>query len=235
MGSMPILTVGLNEEVWNVLPMVLFVFVAPTVVNGVRDGMVYGRWAVSGSTWRKVPTTSRKPPGLRMASQALLLRCLSRMVGHLQSRPPGHAGASRHGAGGASTRRLTGVLAPLAAYLHAAITHTVQDSAAGGVITTRIAASLMKLQGLTPDRMDPMNPGGAVMPWVWRGRALEMWNINIVILPILSSRSGRRPGSGWATVLRWAWAGAGLRPPGHSPWPGKPTLRGGDPVVHRAA
>lgn len=41
-SPVPLLTVGFNEEFWKVLPLLLLVFFAPTMVNGVRDGLIYG-------------------------------------------------------------------------------------------------------------------------------------------------------------------------------------------------
>jgi len=37
-----LLTVGLNEEFCKAIPLLLLVFFAPTMVNGVRDGIIYG-------------------------------------------------------------------------------------------------------------------------------------------------------------------------------------------------
>jgi RsiW-degrading membrane proteinase PrsW (M82 family) len=36
------LTVGFVEEFWKVFPLLMFVIFAPTVVTGVRDGLIYG-------------------------------------------------------------------------------------------------------------------------------------------------------------------------------------------------
>lgn len=41
-SPVPTLTVGFNEEFWKVLPLLILIFFAPTLVSGTRDGLIYG-------------------------------------------------------------------------------------------------------------------------------------------------------------------------------------------------
>ena len=178
------LTVGLNEEFWKILPLLLFVFFAPSMVTGVRDGLVYG--ALAGLGFNIVELAEYiwldSFPELGWGAFAAQVGRLG--LGGFDSHIIWTAllGAAIGYATMATTRKgRYGV--PIAAFLFVMLIHTLQDNLIGAFILIGIQAPLMLLQGVDMDNAAQVDlftrqygPVTAV---------LEMLVINIVAIPIL--------------------------------------------------
>ncbi|MGI0488565.1 PrsW family glutamic-type intramembrane protease [Pantanalinema rosaneae CENA516] len=182
LSPVPTLTVGLNEEFWKVSPLLLFVFFAPRVVSGVRDGMIYG--AIGGFGFNIMETAVYI---LRSSYPKLgLLEGTTMQLSRL-----GWWGIENHviwsalvGAGiGYAVQKTKPsrfrLAVPVGAYLMAALTHTLQDIGVSAILLVAITLGMAQMFGL-----DPKNPEqvSQFMPTIM---ALEALAINVVILPIL--------------------------------------------------
>jgi RsiW-degrading membrane proteinase PrsW (M82 family) len=179
-----VLTVGFNEEFWKILPLLLFVFFAPSMVTGVRDGLIYG--ALSGMAFNIVELGTYiwldSFPELgwgAFAAQAGRLGLLGVDSHVIWS---ALLGAAIGYATMATTRKgRYGV--PIAVFLLVAFTHTLQDTLGGAFIMVAIQAPLMLLQGVDMDstaQVASFNQQYGALTSI-----LEMLVINIVIIPIL--------------------------------------------------
>lgn len=188
------LTVGLNEEFFKILPVLLFVFFAPTLITGVRDGIIYG--ALSGM-------------GFNLLEYAIYsLRADAGFAGFYQHLSRiGIFGIDNHvvwsalvGAGiglaiQTENKRLTWA-APLVAFLLAAVTHTAQDLLIGAMIAAGIVILILRLKGYDTAAVDALPETEAAeltKPYFWPSSVLEIVVINIINLIILGvalARSG---------------------------------------------
>ena len=182
----PTWTVGINEEFWKALPLLLLVFFAPTMVNGVRDGLIYG--ALGGFAFNIVEISNYI---LRVSGPAEGIEGVSSQMARL-----GFWGIGNHviwsmlvGAGIGlavqSTRRRTKILAPLGAYLLAAFTHTLQDNLVGPLLTVGITGILLTLEGTDASQTDPATVQDLTKSLMRPTMMLEALIINIVNLPII--------------------------------------------------
>ncbi len=181
-----ILTVGLNEEFWKVLPLLLLVFFAPTMVTGVRDGFIYG--ALGGFGFNIIETAAYI---LRVSGPEEGMAGVAAQLGRL-----GFWGIDNHvfwsmlvGAGIGlavqSSDRRTKILAPLGAYLLAALTHTIQDFGVGGALAAGLMLVILTLQGANVTQPDPAALEELGKKYMDLSLALEALVINIVNIPIL--------------------------------------------------
>jgi len=182
----PTLTVGFNEEFWKVLPLLLLVFFAPTMVNGVRDGIIYG--ALGGFAFNIVEISNYI---LRVSGPAEGIEGVSTQLSRL-----GFWGIGNHviwsmlvGAGIGlavqSTRRRTKILAPLGAYLLAAITHDIQDMGGGALLSVAASSIVLLLQGVNMTEIDPAAMKDIALANMRPTMQIEAVLINIIILPII--------------------------------------------------
>ena len=182
----PTLTVGFNEEFWKVLPLLLLVFFAPTMVNGVRDGIIYG--ALGGFAFNIVEVANYF---LKLSYPEQGIEGLSTQLARLSFWGIGNhviwsmlVGAGI-GLAVQSTRQRTKILAPLGAFLLAALTHTLQDNAVGPVLTVGITGILMMLQGADASQTDPETVQELSKSLMRPTLMVEALIINIVNLPII--------------------------------------------------
>lgn len=195
-SPLPTLTVGLNEEFWKVVPLLLLVFFAPTMVTGMRDGLIFG--ALGGVGFNITETATYF---LRVAYPEQGYAGIYSQLARLEWWGIGShvfwsalTGAAI-GLAVQSDNRRTKIFAPLGAYLLVAFTHLLQDNVVGVILLVGIAGSLMPLLGLDISKVDPavlMNPGAnadvplALTATTGLSLALEALAINIVTLPILA-------------------------------------------------
>jgi len=178
------LTVGLNEEFWKILPLLLFVFFAPSMITGVRDGLVYG--ALSGMAFNIIELGSYiwldSFPELgwgAFASQAGRLGLLGVDSHVIWSALVGAA----IGYATMATSRKGRYGVPIAAFLLVAFTHTLQDTLGGAFLMVAIESPLMLLQGV--DIADQAQVDAFTQQYNPMIAVLEMLVINIFIIPIL--------------------------------------------------
>lgn len=186
------LTVGLNEEFWKVWPLLMLVIFAPTVVTGMRDGMIYG--AIGGFGFNICEIANYV---LRVSYPESGLDGIAGQLTRL-----GFFGIGNHvvwstlvgaGIGFAvqTDNRKWKILAPIGAYLLAAFTHTLQDNFVGPLIAIGIELVYFVLRGVNitgitanPDRakeeMAKLSTSG-----MWIASPLEVIVINFVNLIIL--------------------------------------------------
>jgi RsiW-degrading membrane proteinase PrsW (M82 family) len=151
-----VFTVGFNEEFWKVLPLLLLILFAPTMVNGVRDGIIYG--ALGGFAFNIVEIAdyflldSYPVQGLAGLSEQLVRLSFWGIGNHVIWSMLVGAGI---GMAVQSQNRRTKILAPLGAYLLAAITHGLQDMGAGVLLMAAALSMLLFLQGTEVDVNDP--------------------------------------------------------------------------------
>ena len=178
------LTVGLNEEFWKILPLLLFVFFAPSMVTGVRDGLVYGALCGLGFNIIELGTYIWLDSFPELGWEAFAAQAGRLGLLGIDSHVIWSAlvGAGIGIATMATTRRgRYGV--PIVAFLLAAFTHTLQDTLGGAFIMVAIQAPFMLLQGLDMDnaaQVDAFTRQFGALTSV-----LEMLVINIVTIPIL--------------------------------------------------
>lgn len=182
----PLLTVGFNEEFWKALPLLLLVFFAPTMVNGVRDGIIYG--ALGGFAFNIVEIANYF---LKVSYPERGLDGLSDQLARL-----GFWGIGNHviwsmlvGAGIGlavqSKSRPTRILAPLGAYLLAAITHDIQDIGGGALLMVAATTILISLQGANVDPTDQAAVRELSQANIRPAMQIEAFLINVFILPII--------------------------------------------------
>ena len=182
-----ILTVGLNEEFWKALPLLLLVFFAPTMVTGVRDGLIYG--ALGGFGFNIIETTAYI---LRATDPSEGLAGVSTQLARL-----GFWGLENHvfwsmlvGAGIGlavqSNKRRTQILAPLGAYLLAALTHTIQDFGMGGALAAGLLLVILAALGVNlTTQADQAATAELGKQYMGLALGLESLVINFVNIPIL--------------------------------------------------
>ena len=182
----PTLTVGFNEEFWKVLPLLLLVFFAPTMVNGVRDGIIYG--ALGGFAFNIVEISNYI---LRVSGPAEGIEGVSTQLSRL-----GFWGIGNHviwsmlvgagiGLGVQSKNRRTKILAPLGAYLLAAITHDIQDTVGAPILGLAVTFILLLLQGVDVSQLDKAAVQDLTKSNMGVMIRLEALLINIINLPII--------------------------------------------------
>lgn len=181
-----VFTVGFNEEFWKVLPLLLLILFAPTTVNGVRDGIIYG--ALGGFAFNIVEIAdyfllnSYPEQGIVGLSEPLARLSFWGIGNHVIWSMLVGAGI---GLAVQAQNRRTKILAPLGAYLLAAITHGIQDMG-GGVILMAVALSmLLSLQGADVDMIDPAAGPELIAANLGLINQIENVLINIIILPII--------------------------------------------------
>lgn len=189
-SPIPLLTVGINEEFWKVFPLLMLVFFAPTVVTGMRDGLIYG--ALGGFAFNCMEI------GVYVMRNAIPESGLAGVPSQLARL--GIYGIDNHVVwaallGGAiglavqTEKRWVKVAAPLGAYLLVALTHTLQDLGAGVVIAGLITGSLTRvIEGVDPIALIQQDPaaGQALMDrYGDTAMRLEVLGINIICLPII--------------------------------------------------
>lgn len=188
-SPIPMLTVGFNEEFWKVLPLLLLVFLAPTAVSGTRDGLIYGALGGFGFNITEIANYF-----LLVAYPAEGVEGLSGQLVRL-----GWWGIGNHvfwsalvgaGIGYAveTDHRLRRFTVPLAAYLAAVLTHTLQDNLVGPLIGMGLTVVVLLLQGIDfsnvnmQDQSNMPEPVKAAMNW---GLPLEALVINVINIPLL--------------------------------------------------
>jgi RsiW-degrading membrane proteinase PrsW (M82 family) len=192
----PTLTVGFNEEVWKVFPLLLVAVFLPRWILGMRDGLVYG--AIGGLGFNIMETavyvlrTSFPKDGLLLGT--------SEQLGRL-----GWWGIGNHMLWAALTGAGIGyfiqhprarwrIVLPIAFYLLAVLTHTAQDNGVSIVLFMLFAALLSALgAGLTaqPGTAAAQQELARYTPTLL---AFEVVAINLINLPLLAwavLRSGR--------------------------------------------
>jgi RsiW-degrading membrane proteinase PrsW (M82 family) len=180
------LTVGFNEEFWKVMPLLLLVFFAPTTVNGVRDGILYG--ALGGFAFNIVEISNYF---LRVSYPERGIAGLSDQLARLSFWGIGNhviwsmlVGAGI-GLAVQSKRRRTKILAPLGAYLLAVVTHDIQDMGGGVILTMAATAIVMLLQGVSITGLDPETAQDLARGNMGATMQIEAVLINIIILPLV--------------------------------------------------
>ena len=185
-SPVPALTVGFNEEFWKVFPLLLLVFFAPTMVNVVRDGMIYG--ALGGFAFNIVEISNYI---LRVSGPAEGIEGVSAQLSRL-----GFWGIGNHviwsmlvgagiGLGVQSKNRRTKILAPLGAYLLAAITHDIQDTVGAPILGLAVTFILLLLQGVDVSQLDKAAVQDLTKSNMGATIRLEALLINIINLPII--------------------------------------------------
>jgi RsiW-degrading membrane proteinase PrsW (M82 family) len=182
-----VFTIGFNEEFWKVLPLLLLILFAPTTVNGVRDGMIYG--ALGGFAFNMVEIAdyflldTYPAQGIAAGLTEALARLSFWGIGvHVIWSMLVGAGI---GLAVQTQNRRTKILAPLGAYLLAAITHSIQDMGVGVILMAVAMSMLLTLQGAEVDVNDPTAGPEIIsenLRWITR---IEAILINIIILPIV--------------------------------------------------
>ncbi|MCB0123599.1 MAG: PrsW family intramembrane metalloprotease [Caldilineaceae bacterium] len=196
-SPVPTLTVGFNEEFWKVLPLLLLIFFAPTLVSGTRDGLIYGALGGFGFNITEIADYF-----LKVSYPAEGMEGLSGQLVRL-----GWWGIGNHvfwsalvgaGIGYAleTDHRLRKITVPLAAYLAAVFTHTLQDNLVGPMIGLGLAGLVLFLQGVDINGLnmqDQDNLPESVKSAMAIGLPLEALVINIInilLLIIALRRSG---------------------------------------------
>jgi protease PrsW len=184
-SPMTLLTVGFNEEFWKVLPLLLLVFFAPTLVSGVRDGIVYG--ALGGLAFNAVEIGNYI---LRVSSHDSIDAFLFQL-GRL-----GFGGVENHviwsalvgaGIGMAvqSDKMRTKILAPLGAYLLAVLTHDFQDFMGGALLSVAAMYMVLALQGVDVINLDKSKVEKIAAASSGDVVRIESLMVNVVVLPIV--------------------------------------------------
>lgn len=179
-------TVGINEEFWKVLPLLMLAYFAPRVVNGVRDGIIYG--ALGGFAFNIIELSVYF---LRESYPHSGYAGLIDQVGRL-----GFWGIENHviwsmlvgaGIGKAieSKSLKVKILAPLGAYLLAAFTHTLQDVGIGPILTVFSSMFIMKLHGLDTSSLASPEAQAMMKGSLDDALRIETLMINVIIIPIL--------------------------------------------------
>ena len=185
-SEFPLLTVGFNEEFWKVLPLLMLAYFAPRVVNGVRDGIIYG--ALGGFAFNIIELSVYF---LRESYPQAGYQGLIYQMGRL-----GFWGIENHviwsmlvgaGIGKAieSKSLKMKILAPLGAYLLAVFTHTMQDVGIGPLLTVASSYAVMYLQGYDPATFKSPEMQDVMKNSLSDAMRLETIMINIIIIPIL--------------------------------------------------
>jgi len=182
---MPLLTVGFSEEFWKALPLLLVVFFAPTLVNGVRDGIIYG--ALGGLAFDVVEIGNYI---LRVSNHEGIDGFIFQL-GRL-----GFGGVENHviwsalvggGIGMAvqSNDRRTKILAPLGAYLLASLTHEFQDVLGGALLGMAAMYVVLLLKGIDVLSLEPKKAEELSRANMADTLRIETILVNLVVLPIL--------------------------------------------------
>jgi len=181
-----VFTVGFNEEFWKVVPLLLLILFAPTTVNGVRDGMIYG--ALGGFAFNVVEIAdfflldSYPERGIAGLSESLARLSFWGIGNHVIWSMLVGAGI---GLAVQAQNRRTKMLAPLGAYLLAALTHGLQDMGVGVILMAAALSMLLFLQGADVDMNDPAAGQELINPNLGKITQIETILINIIILPII--------------------------------------------------
>ncbi|MEZ4673956.1 MAG: PrsW family glutamic-type intramembrane protease [Caldilineaceae bacterium] len=201
----PTLTVGFNEEFWKVLPLLLLVFFAPTLVSGTRDGLIYGALGGFGFNITEIANYF-----IKVAYPAEGIEGLSGQLVRL-----GWWGIGNHvfwsalvgaGIGYAleTDHRLRKVTVPLGAYLAAVFTHTLQDNLIGPMIGIGLTMVILVIQGVDASQFNIEDQNN--LPEVFKsamalGLPLEALAINIINIPLLIIAL-RRSGNWERAIIR---------------------------------
>lgn len=174
------------------LPILLLVFFAPTVVSGVRDGLIYGALGGFGFNITEIANYF-----LRVAYPAEGIEGLSGQLVRL-----GWWGIGNHifwsalvgaGIGYAveTNHRWCKITVPSGAYLAAVFTHTLQDNLIGPVIGISLIMFVLLLEGVdirnvnVQDQSNLPESFKSAMSW---GIPLEALVINIINIPYIRKR-----------------------------------------------
>ena len=186
----PTLTVGFNEEFWKVVPLLLLIFFAPTVVTGVRDGIIYG--ALGGFSFNITETAtyilriSFPESGFAGVTEQLVRLGFWGIDNHVIWSALVGAGI---GLAIQTHKRRLKIAAPLGAYLLAVITHTLQDNLGGPLLTIGLTFLLLRLQGVDLQNIDDLQDSSALQeitqPLIAFTSPMAILIINIVNIPIL--------------------------------------------------
>jgi RsiW-degrading membrane proteinase PrsW (M82 family) len=180
----PTLTVGLNEEFWKILPLLLFVFFAPSMITGVRDGLVYGALAGLGFNILELGEYIWLDSFPELGWGAFAAQAGRLGLGGFDSHIIWTAllGAAIGYATMATTRKgRYGV--PITAFLFVMLIHTLQDTIGGAFILIAVEVPLMLLQGV--DMANEAQVELFAQQYAPVTAVLEMLIINIVAIPIL--------------------------------------------------
>lgn len=186
-SPLDLLTVGFNEEFWKVFPLILLVIFFPTMVSGVRDGMIYG--ALGGIAFNileigtYVMRVSFPAAGIAGAGQQMARLGWWGVGDHVLWSALVGAGI---GWGIQSTNRRTKILAPLGAYLLAAVVHDLNDTV-GAVVVALVGGLLVQLQGVDMKALaqDPAKLETAIQNVGSLAIPLTEVLMNVVTIPIL--------------------------------------------------
>ncbi len=188
-SPLPTLTVGFNEEFWKVFPLLLLVFFAPTVVTGVRDGMIYGALGGFGFNLTEIATyilrTSFPAEGLDGVPEQLVRLGYWGIGSHVIWSVLVGAGI---GLAVQTDKRHLKIAAPLGAYLLAVFTHTLQDNLVGPLIAIGLTLVLLLLQGVDIKTMNLQDQAAIEemgKSYLSVTMPMEAMIINIINLPIL--------------------------------------------------
>lgn len=185
------LTVGFNEEFWKVYVLLMLVAFVPTVVSGVRDGVVYGALGGVGFNVIEIAAyvlrVSNPKDGLLAGVSAQLSRLGWWGVGnHIVWSALVGAGI---GYAVQAPRSKWTFLVPIGAYLLAVLTHTLQDNVLGIVLIIGFTIGILGLAGVDAGSGPGAHASKEAIDMASRfnptAMALEVVAINIVNIPIL--------------------------------------------------
>lgn len=186
-----LLTVGFNEEFWKVFTLLFIVVFAPRVVNGVRDGIIYG--ALGGFGFNIIELAvyvlrvSYPQDGLLVGTTHQLSRLGWWGIGnHVIWSALVGAGIGYAIQNPSSRWRF---ILPIGIYTLAAVTHDLQDAGVGVLLMVLISAGLMSVLGGKSGQPAPSVPSAdaieRMQQFVPTAIAFEAIAINVVCLPIL--------------------------------------------------
>jgi RsiW-degrading membrane proteinase PrsW (M82 family) len=192
-----VITVGLNEEFWKAWPLLLLVWFAPTVVNGMRDGLIYGALGGFGFNIAEIGSyvlrVSFPEEGWEGLPNQLVRLGILGISNHVIWSALVGAGI---GLAMQTDSRRVKIFAPIGAYLLAVVTHTLQDTFAGPTIAIAFDIGYLVLRGqdiMTLASEDPETLAAMAQSGLPYTLPLEMLAINVVNLIILA-RVVRRSG-----------------------------------------
>lgn len=182
------LTVGFVEEFWKVFPLLMFVIFAPTVVTGVRDGLIYGALGGFGFNIMEISVYVLRTSSPDQNIFATISDQLNRLGWHGIANHVVWAALVGAGIGYAvqTKNKSLRYLVPIGAYLLAVVTHTLQDNMVGVMIMIGISTGIVSLMGVNlQSPQEAANAQGLMRTLTPLATTLEVLVINIINIPIL--------------------------------------------------
>lgn len=196
----PVWLVGLIEEFWKIVPMLLLVSLIPRAVNGTRDGLIYG--ALCGFGFAILEFSANTvfdyfpAEGWAAFKSALGRWNILGTHNHII-----WSAAIGSVIGWATTQRssVKRFLLPVATYLGIALLHTFEDKG-GNILTTMVAGALIEPIVLMQENPEAFVKSIMVPFLIWGG-TVNLLLINIVVFPFLF-RALRRSGDREREIIR---------------------------------